>query len=433
MVHQVQWLLNELSAWEREGLVDAATGERLRERYKSGRGGARGAAVAAFAILGALLLGGGVILLLAHNWSDLSRTVRTALAVAPLAICAALALAGAARGAGGTAWRESVATVWTLSVGAAIAMVSQIYHLSGSFDGFMLTWVLLAVPIVYLMRSALAGALYLAGVLSWTCSQFAQDGLVLLYWPLTALMVPALVARWRTARFSPGTSFLLWVLGGSVVTGTSLTLAHALPGLWTVTHAALFSVLFLADRRWFEGAPSLWCRPLRVIGLLGCVVLALLFTYEWPWQAIGWQHYRHELPAWRQVTDAAFALGLAGWAAGLVVTRREVLRGATAFIALFPLAAFAAFALGTHVGREPAMLLFNLYVFALGLAGLVGGFRRSALGQVNAGMLLLGTLIALRFFDSDLNLLARGLIFVALGAAFLVVNVAMARRKGRTA
>ena len=49
----------------------------------------------------------------------------------------------------------------------------------------------------------------------------------------------------------------------------------------------------------------------------------------------------------------------------------------------------------------------------------------------NAPTLLAVTaLIVARFFDSDITFLLRGLLFIALGVAFLITNMAMLRRKG---
>ena len=49
---------------------------------------------------------------------------------------------------------------------------------------------------------------------------------------------------------------------------------------------------------------------------------------------------------------------------------------------------------------------------------------------MNVGLLVMAALILARFFDSDLNFLLRGLIFIALGIAFLMANLMMLRRKG---
>ena len=79
------------------------------------------------------------------------------------------------------------------------------------------------------------------------------------------------------------------------------------------------------------------------------------------------------------------------------------------------------------------MLVFNLYALAVGLLLMVDGFRYLTGGDVNAGLLTIGALTVLRFFDSEQNMVVRGVVFVLLGVAFLIVNVGLARKKARVA
>jgi hypothetical protein len=78
------------------------------------------------------------------------------------------------------------------------------------------------------------------------------------------------------------------------------------------------------------------------------------------------------------------------------------------------------------VGR----VLFNLYLFALGIGTLVIGLRGRRLGVVNAGMFVLSAVILCRFFDEDLGFLARGVAFIVVGVGFLVTNLVLLRWKG---
>jgi hypothetical protein len=76
-----------------------------------------------------------------------------------------------------------------------------------------------------------------------------------------------------------------------------------------------------------------------------------------------------------------------------------------------------------------ALILFNLYLFALGLVTTITGIRNGHLGTVNAGMLILATLIVARFFDSDLGFVIRGLAFILVGIGFLLTNWIIIRKK----
>lgn len=428
MSNRVTWILDEVAAWEREGLVDSAVAEKLRQRYGTVQQGGRNWALLAFGLLGALLTGGGVVLLLAHNWADFSRPLRTALAVAPLVVAQGLAALGMVRDWRGAAWRESLGVFWLFAVAAAVALVGQVYHLGGTFDGFLMTCLLLALPVVYLMQSAMAGALYAGAALLWACQSGLPEDALLGFWGWIAALLPFLRSRRREDPWGVATTLLHWVVVAVATAGVGVSLARALPGLWILVHAAWFALLVLADRRWGADAPTAWHRPLRVAGWAGIVALSLMLTYEWPWRSIGWSHYHYDVAPWRQVLDAAIAVGLAASVGLLLVRQRGVAREVTVMAPLMPAAATAGFWLASGGRMEAAALVLDAYVLALGLALLIGGLRRAGRARVNAGMLLLTALILLRFFDSDLNLLYRGIAFVSVGIAFFGINLALARR-----
>jgi hypothetical protein len=82
-------------------------------------------------------------------------------------------------------------------------------------------------------------------------------------------------------------------------------------------------------------------------------------------------------------------------------------------------------------GQVPtAMLVFNGYLAALGLATLARGLGEARLGATNLGLVLLTTLATARFFDVDLSFVARGIGFILVGLAFLAVNVYLVRKRG---
>jgi hypothetical protein len=78
-------------------------------------------------------------------------------------------------------------------------------------------------------------------------------------------------------------------------------------------------------------------------------------------------------------------------------------------------------------------IVFNLWLLALGVFTVIEGLRSLELGTTNRGLAALAALIAARFFDTDLNFLARGLAFVTFGLACFSLNLWMMRRMRRRA
>jgi hypothetical protein len=77
-----------------------------------------------------------------------------------------------------------------------------------------------------------------------------------------------------------------------------------------------------------------------------------------------------------------------------------------------------------------AAVLFNLFLFALGIGTLVAGLRGRRIGVVKAGMLVLAAMILCRFFDSNLGCVLLGVAFILVGVGFLAANVVLLRWKG---
>src|SRR5919112_153704 len=89
----IRWLRAELPDLVARGVLTAEAADSLRQHYSETDPGApRRIGFLLSAILGSLLVGAGIILLVAHNWDFLSRPVRCAIAFAPLAVSQALAV-----------------------------------------------------------------------------------------------------------------------------------------------------------------------------------------------------------------------------------------------------------------------------------------------------------------------------------------------------
>jgi uncharacterized membrane protein len=174
LIHQ-RWLAEQLPAWEREGIVTAEGARRLRERYAAEPQG--GLAQMVVGAVGALLIGTGLIAVLASNWDDFPRWVRLVLALGPLAATQAVSWWVLQKDEAAKPWqREAAALVQTLAVGAAMALVSQIYNLPGKWTDLIFWWCVVSVPLAWVLRSQAVAIAYLIGITVWTIAQAADRG-----------------------------------------------------------------------------------------------------------------------------------------------------------------------------------------------------------------------------------------------------------------
>ncbi len=431
----IQWLYGELPGLVSQGVLTPDAEACLRAHYGPVEA-ARPArlAIIVFGVLGALLIGAGIILVLAHNWEDLSRPVRVVLSFLPLVLAQGLAGWAFAKRPESVAWLEGAGTLNFLMIGASISLVAQTYNISGDLPGFILTWSLFGLPVVYLLGAVVPALLYVWGITAWACLFQFEDGFVAGYWLLAALLLPRLSAWLRTDRYQIRPNLLMWAGCVSVTIAAGVTIARVLPGLWIILYAGLFALMFLAGEFWFSEAEGFWARPLRHFGAAGVLVLSFLLTFEWPWHEIGWNHWhwqRLHASIWRAIPDAVLGgvLPLAAIAMLVTTVRRKTLLGL--IFGLAPIMATLGYCLSSLTGTYAlAAGLYDIYLFVAGLWLLVAGIKVNHQGQMNVGLLAISALILARFFDSDLNFLLRGLIFIGLGIAFLTANLMMLRRKG---
>ena len=426
-----QWLIKELPALQCAGVLPPDRVEAIKAYYETQTRGGTHWAIIAFAILGALLIGSGIILLFAHNWENFSRPVRAALSFCPLSLGVALSATAICRN-GGTAWREAAGIFHALAVGASIALVAQTYHLPGDTPAFMLTWALLVMPLIFLLRSTTAYLVYLALLCGWSGVAQNAYGQSAAFWLLFLPAVAHLARLFRDDREANDTATCLAALLLTLCICTGIVLERTVPGLWIVAYSALLSGAGLLGL-WLYGERDGWGNIPKLFGLIGMVVLAYIFTWQEIWREIGWEHVRcgWQYRAWGVWLDSGITLiFLVSWViTAIKAFRRDSIETLT--LAAFPAVATICFAVGTASDRACLFntLVFNAFMLYLGTMYIVMGCRNNKLRQLNSGMAILSLLLVTRFFDTGFSYLARSLVFIVLGTIFLTVNLVMVRRK----
>ena len=374
----------------------------------------------ALGIVTALLLGGGIIMVFAHNWSELTRGMRTAVAFIPLlaSIACGFYTIRKDKGAG---WNEFSALFMSLGVCAAIAIVAQVYHISGNPLRFYLAWSLLTLPLVYIFNSSAAAILFV--VLGCVVNGYAPSYNTF-HWEyliLPLLIVPHLALVFKADRYSLRASWLGWVTSGAFIylTGVILQNIYRANGDWITAYGVLLSSLYLSGKQWYgDIAISCWRKPPLFVGLTGIIIVAFLSSFQTSWQ---WDSHFYT----RTETHLCyiFVIVLAAWYMAeiiMAIKRKD-------YFALVPggMAAVGILACYNHGSKNLLfpLIVFNLYLLILGITFLINGYRERALLKLNGGLLLVGTIIIIRFFDSGLGLLGRGIAFIIVGIVVLFVNV----------
>jgi Predicted membrane protein (DUF2157) len=434
-----RWLLAELPELVASGVVSAEAAEALRKHYSNlPSDPPRRIGFVLSAILGSLLVGAGIILLVAHNWDFLSRPVRCAIAFAPLVVSITLGIFVLLRRNESVAWRESAAILNVAAVGTAIALVSQTYQIQGDFARFILVWMILALPIVYLFQTSVGLSAYFVGAAVWACSSkhgdfFGVSPNDLWAWPLLFLGLPAFVMLLRQNRNGYGTLLATTALAIACAFSLGQTDEIGAQSFWRCSFAAYWSLVYLVGAvSFYDWRPTRF-HPFVAIGWIGILSMAVFLSFQDQWRNRQWQnavdfvprHYPDLLAGGIQVAWIAAALLLAGYA---LWKRRESNLAPAALTPIVLIAWLVAKQAGD--GLVPFLSL-NFFLLALGVYTLLRGVRSGRVFEANLGMIVIAVLATARFFDTDLEFVVRGIAFILIGLGFLVTNLIVFKRKAR--
>lgn len=419
-------ILKDLHELTRAEVITPETAESIRNYYKNKSGTATSRLFIVFGILGAVLVGLGMILIVAHNWDELSRGTKTFLAFFPLLVGQLLCGYVLIKKNDSTGWRESASSFLFFSIGAILALISQIYNIPGETDSFLLTWMLLSLPLIYVMKSSTTSLFYLCGITYYAAhlgywSYPSSDSY--LYWLLLLGILPHYyLLYWK----KPHGNFMFshnWIIPLSVVVSLG-TLAKETGELMFISYFSLFGLFLIIGNLDFFKTQKLRNNGYKILGSLGTMVLLLTLSFDWFWLELREENFQFlSLIVTPEFFSSAIITLLAGWFLYLEVKNiRDISLLSGVFILFIPTFIWGVF-------LPFAVVLINVYVLAIGISKIRKGAKQDHLGILNYGLLIITALIICRFFDTDISFVMRGMMFLILGGGFFVTNFWMLKKR----
>ncbi len=407
-------LRRELPRWEAEGAVAPEVARALAQRYGVDRPDAGGPSFLAVYVLGAALVGGGVVSLVAWHWDAMSRGARLAVVLAAMVAAHGAALVVDRRGRH-PRLAHALAVLGTLVFGANIALVAQIFQVSGAWYGIFGAFAAgalgagLALESLPTLAAGAISALFVWG--PGYADVHAGAGVAACY----GLVAAVLTLAWRHR------SALLVVVAGL---GAATTLTAAADSRSSILPALSVAAALAAGPLVARGDGVRLGAAARVSGRLAFYVVAFALSF-----ADGARSHRLEggmSPALLGATLPPAILAALFLARGL---RRDdvdpLARGEALLIAFTIPAILAGLSLRDGFG---AAIAANLSLAFLGLGRMVRGLSSLARAPFWEGIALATVVVVARFLEIETRLWLKGAAFIACGVAITAAGLAFERR-----
>jgi len=416
--------LQELPDLVRNQVISEAVASDIQAYYQSKQTDSPNKLYTVFGVLGSLLVGLGIILILAHNWDNFTRAAKTIFALLPM-VLGQISIGFSIFKRKSATWKEASGTFLFFAVGSSIALVSQIYNIPGDLSSYVLTWILLCLPLVYLLNSHSVAILHIAFSTFYACvvgyGYTTSGESPWLYLGLLAFVLPHYLKLLKEHPEGNITSIFNWILPLSIV----ITLGAFVEDegdFALLMYMILFGLFYTLGKIPLFNEQKLRRNGYLIFGSLGTIFLLLLTSFRWIWD-----FGMDDLDMVSQefiISSVLFVI------CSLLLWHSYSKKWIEGFN-LFPFV-YIGFTVLFFLGMANAIIpviLVNLLVFALGLVTIKIGTDKFHFGILNYGLLIITALVVCRFFDTDMSYVIRGLLFVSVGIGFFLTNYAMLKRK----
>ena len=419
-------LLNELESLVNQEVIDSNTAIKISEYYKSRAEIKPNWLLIIFGILGACLIGLGLILIVAHNWDDLPLSAKTLLAFLPLGLTQGLYGYTLKHKRLSVTWREVSSILLFFSVAICIALISQIYQIEGDLRSFLLTWAVLALPIVFIMPSSVV-SLFMLILIARLHPAYTGRGTYrviypVLIWDQALLFCVMLIHYWHLIIQKPKSLFTLWHHWVVPIVFCALFYLSAIKAgtlYGSILMLIILGLLYNIGRTKYFYHKNLLNNPYLVIGAIGTIMILFFSSFSGYWD---YNIFNSEKIKIHEISYYATAI-LVALVSLYLISQNYIKQGIKS---LSPIQVnFFVFIIIAFIGAiqtQLAMLLTNLWLLIIGLYYINDGIQRNHLPIMNLGVLVICALILMRFLEFNVSFIGRGISFVLLGCAFFAAN-----------
>ncbi|NOU60070.1 DUF2157 domain-containing protein [Marinifilum caeruleilacunae] len=378
-----------------------------------------------FGTLGAIMVGLGIILIIAHNWDQFPRSIKATFAILPLVIGQFACGFTLLRKQTSQSWREASSAFLFFAIGSCISLISQIYNIPGQLGSFLFIWMILYLPIPFLMRSSVGSILFIVGSLFYALNiGYWEYPNTIPYWYILFIAASILFYLIQKKENPAGNSVAIhsWLIPLSItICLRAFSKNHE--EIMFLAYMSLFGVFASIGKQVSFSQLTPASNGFKIIAWLGSIIVLLILSFDAVWIDIRRNSY--EFPTLLQSTEVYATILLTTIA--LILAKINWTKSKAGFSESLFFVLLLIYITASHTSF--AYILVNLLVFAFGIVTIVSGNREQNLGILNSGLVIITALIICRFFDTDLSFVLRGILFLSIGFGFFIANYQLLKKR----
>ena len=378
-----------------------------------------------FSILGALLVGAGLVLIFVTFWQEMSLIFKGILSFVPLIAGQVSGVFVLLKKKDKVPWCEGGSVLWTAGIAATMTLIYNIFDLSIDWTGVLLVIALSVMPVIVLLRSVAPLAVYYACSIVWGIETYNDSDLLIALVAAATLTVIGCIHSTHLIRIekkSHRSIFAQWI---SVIAVTVFVCMIGIGiddlALMVVGLMAVAICLYLISFK--DGDMAM---PYRIPGLFVTAILMFIFA------TVYLDYLKADAYNIVYIALCLVAVAVTG-AFTLKEAKDKYSLGYIAIVAVFyAMFITSLYAMGDKFNDDIAdafTIILKLPAFAGFIVMMISGAREKKLIPINLGFVGTAGLVMVVISQSGFSMLGNGIVLLVFGGILLTINFKISKAK----
>lgn len=381
-----------------------------------------------FSILGALLVGVGLVLIFVTFWQEMPYLFKGVLSFVPLLCGQASGLFVLHKKKDKVSWCEGGSVLWTAGIAATLTMIYNIFDLSIDWTNVLILIVVSVVPVIGILRSVAPLVVYYGCSICWGVAVFEEtESLFVIF--ITALLVTLGCvysgALLKAEKKSHRSILAQWI---SVIAVTVYVCVIGMGidnmPLFVAGFMAVAICLYLISFK--DGDMAM---PYRIPGLFITAFLMFLSS------SIYFDYVEAEVYNIIYIAVCLIAIALTG----LLTIKKAKDKFSLGYIAVtvifYAVYIASLYVMGDRYKSEIADICITILkapAFVAYILMIISGAREKKLMPINLGFIGIAGLVMVMVYQSGLSMLGNGVMLLLFGGVLLAINFKISKAKQKT-